>query len=75
MDISRDRECSIKKGSFFFKGYFFRGEKIWGSLYYPEGQLQYQGQFRNDQYDGKGILYRTDGSVEHAGKWKDGDYH
>lgn len=36
--------------------------------------IEYKGHFKNDEYDGKGILYDKNGKVLRDGKWKNGDY-
>ena len=34
----------------------------------------YEGEFKNDAYHGRGILYDENGQVVYSGKWKNGDY-
>lgn len=62
-------------GHLFFEGLFFEGEKLWGNLYYADGQIQYKGMFKKGTYNGRGTSYRADGSVEYSGLWRNGDYH
>jgi hypothetical protein len=34
-----------------------------GELYYSNGELQYEGQLKNGKMNGKGKLYREDGTL------------
>jgi len=42
-------------------------------VYYPSGNIYYDGNFKNNNYDGYGILYRDNehNSIIHDGNWKD----
>ena len=40
----------------------------YGTLYDPEGNLRYQGEFLEDQYSGMGELYYRSGNVEYVGQ-------
>ena len=42
--------------------------------YYANGQVQYEGHWKNGKYDGSGTAYNEDGSVAYSGKWRNGDY-
>lgn len=41
-----------------------------GTLYDPEGNLRYQGEFLEDQYSGMGESYYHNGNVEYAGQFE-----
>ena len=46
-----------------------------GTMYYPcSYQIEYQGHWRNSEYDGEGTLYDEDGEIIYEGEWKNGDY-
>lgn len=54
--------------------YSDNGKKAKGTIYYPDGGIQYDGEMNSIlQYNGKGTLYRTDGSVEYKGTFKNGE--
>jgi antitoxin component YwqK of YwqJK toxin-antitoxin module len=36
--------------------------------FYKNGELQYEGEFKNDMYNGKGKYY-NDGQLTHEGLW------
>ena len=35
----------------------------YGTLYYPNGQVAYEGEWKNDEFDGKGVVYNDAPSV------------
>ena len=45
-----------------------------GKIYYKDGNVQYEGDFINDKFDGNGIYFDKDGNY-YDGKWKKGLRH
>lgn len=46
-----------------------------GVEYYDNSnQVRYEGEYKNDNYNGQGTFYDEDGNVTYSGEWKDGDY-
>lgn len=54
-------------------GNFKKGECSKGK-YYTNGYLYYDGEFKNDMFNGKGKLYDESGQKLYSGKWKNGEY-
>jgi len=40
-----------------------------GKVFYKDGTLQYEGELKNDMYNGKGKYYK-DGTLIYEGEWK-----
>ena len=40
----------------------------------PDGQIQYEGEFKNGTAHGKGAYYSENGELIYSGQWKNGDY-
>ena len=51
--------------------YIFSGN---GKLYYPSGNLQYDGEWANNNYHGQGILYDNEGNIIYEGIFVNGEY-
>ena len=49
-------------------------EKVNRKSYYTNGQLQYDGDWENDKYHGKGKLY-TDGQLKYDGDFQNDNIH
>lgn len=46
-----------------------------GTAYFPNSnQIQYEGEWKKNKYDGIGTLYNQSGEIEYEGKWENGDY-
>lgn len=45
-----------------------------GSLYYPIGQMQYEGEFQNNVFEGEGTLYRESGTKKYSGQFSRGAF-
>ena len=43
-----------------------------GILYFKNRIIKYEGEIEYGIYNGKGTLYRPDGTIEYSGKFKDG---
>ena len=43
-------------------------------LYYPNSVLKYEGDVKDDKFDGKGKLYRKDGTLLYEGDFKDNEF-
>ncbi len=46
-----------------------------GKEYYPDGQIFYDGEWKNNLRDGVGKSYDSDGNLEYEGDWKKGKKH
>ncbi len=44
-----------------------------GAFFFGDGR-RYLGEWRNDMYDGLGVLFRADGSIESYGRWSANNY-
>ena len=44
-----------------------------GTEYYSNGQIRYEGEFKDDEYHGEGALYDESGTLVYKGKWRYGD--
>lgn len=45
-----------------------------GKIYFSNGKLEYDGEFKNGKRHGKGKLYNQSGELIYSGKFKNGDY-
>lgn len=45
-----------------------------GTEYYENGNVKYEGEFKNGSYHGDGVLYDKDGKKIYDGEWERGDY-
>ena len=43
--------------------------------YYKNGNLKYDGEFLNGEYNGKGILYYENGEKKYDGEFLNGEYN
>ena len=51
-----------------------KDKAIEGTIFYSNGNVKYKGDLSGEGvYDGKGILYNEDGTVQYKGKFEDGD--
>ena len=46
----------------------------WGKLYFQD-EAYYEGQFKNDEINGRGILYYYENKPAYDGMWLDGKFH
>jgi hypothetical protein len=44
-----------------------------GKLYYPNTQLEYEGIFKDNKYEGEGKLYRENGTLMYSGNFSQGE--
>lgn len=56
-----------------YDGHFIRGKKHGpGTMFFPTGQIKFEGGFENDRCHGAGKEYRVDGTVRRVGDWRQG---
>ena len=57
----------------FYQGEWKNGKKDGsGKLYFPDGQVAYEGQFVSNQREGNGKEFRKSGTVYYEGSWQKG---
>jgi hypothetical protein len=61
-----------KEDAYTFKGTFENGEKMHGNYKYEN--CIYEGEFENDEFNGKGELQNEDGSI-YKGSFRNGKFH
>lgn len=73
----KGKEYSVDKNynvHLYYDGKYKNGSKTKGTLYFwGTNQKEYVGEFKNDEYHGKGTLYNEDGTVKYKGKFRRGD--
>lgn len=79
-EFSKNKEngdfCIYHRGFLLYEGEMKKGVISGeGTVYYPEStQVLYKGEWKENQYNGKGKEYSEDGKVIYSGNWEDGDY-
>ena len=64
-----------KDGSIIFSGQFYHGKKEGEGTYFIDNQAFYKGQWKNNRFEGRGLLYRTNLSGEnllYEGEFRNG---
>ena len=65
----------MRQGGVQYVGTYEKDYKSGEGLYFEWSELLYSGEFKNDEYDGEGILYYDDGNIKYKGEFKKGEYH
>lgn len=62
-------------GTINFIGDFIKGRRTYGKLYKDNGLLWYEGNIKDDHFDGEGTSYYENGNIEYKGEWKNDKFH
>ena len=46
-----------------------------GTSFYENGNKKYEGDWKNDAYNGEGVLCHSNGKIQYKGQFLNGRYH
>jgi hypothetical protein len=67
-DLEEKKIIKYNDGTY-YEGNIIKLKNGYGRLYYNNGNKKYEGNFKNDKFEGKGTYYYENGKIKYDGEW------